>query len=147
MAAAAARTTSLRAFARAWLGRGLLVGTLIVAASVAVGPSAARLLFGEYYGPSAVLFAVLSSGLLLNYAGNPISQVLYMTHRAHIMVVIQVLQLVVFVGLAGLAAARWGAMGLAVTRAAVNLTSVAIVIGVSLAVARQSAVVGTASTE
>lgn len=138
VAAAAARTNSLRDFAWTGVAAGLMIGTIAVGVSVLFGPWATRVLFGAFYEPSAIIFGVLSVGLLLNYPGNPVSQVLYMTSRAHVMVVVQLIQLLVFAGGAALVSARWGATGLAITRAVVNLVSVAVVIGLSLAVARTS---------
>jgi O-antigen/teichoic acid export membrane protein len=125
---------------------GLSVGALAVLLSFLAGPRAVVSLFGAAYAPSVPLFFVLSTGFLLNYAGNPVSQVLYMTGRAHVMVVVQVAQLAAFVAAATILAPRWEATGLAVARSATNIIAVVVIGGLSLAVAGRTGDAGRPAT-
>ena len=71
-----------------------------------------------------------------------------MTDRARVVTAIQLVQLLVFAAAAGFVAARWGAIGLALTRAVVNLVSVGAVIVIALAVVRRGrSAVGEASAK
>lgn len=139
VAATLARRGRLDGYVRVSVRLGLLLGGVAVVLSIALAPMAVDVLFGDVYRPSVKIFWVLSLGFLLNYAGNPLSQVLYMTRRAHLLVLVQVGQLAVFGLAAGFAAFRWGALGLAATRTATNLVAVAAVGVVSVIVARRVA--------
>jgi O-antigen/teichoic acid export membrane protein len=111
-----------------------------------VSPLAIPLLFGETYRPSAAIFAVLSVGFVLNYPGNPLSQVLYMTGRARTMALVQVAQLGAFVAIAGVATSAWGAIGLAAARTVTNLAAVFGIGFAAILAARASMVVEPSET-
>lgn len=137
VAATLARRGSLDTYAQAVTRLGLPLGTVAVLFSIVLAPFAVDVLFGDLYRPSVMVFVVLSLGFALNYAGNPLSQVLYITHRAHILVLVQLGLLVTFMILAGFAAPRWGPVGLAAARTVSNLLAVGIVGVVSIGVARR----------
>jgi O-antigen/teichoic acid export membrane protein len=142
VAASLARRGSLGRYARMSTVLGLSLGVLAMAVSYLIGPAAIAGLFGRAYAPSLPLFLVLSAGFVLNYAGNPISQVLYMTGRANVMVIVQAAQLVAFVAAAIVLAPRSGATGLAMARSATNVIAVAVIGGLSLAAAGRHAPAG-----
>jgi O-antigen/teichoic acid export membrane protein len=139
VAALLARRGSLDNYARLVTRYGMLLGIGAVALSIALAPFAIQVLFGPQYASSFTIFGVVSLGFLLNYPGNPLSQVLFMTHRAHIIVFVQLGQLAAFATAAAVVAPLWGGFGLATTRAAANLVATGIIAAVSIRVARRSA--------
>jgi O-antigen/teichoic acid export membrane protein len=138
VAATLARRGRLVSYARVATALGLLLGIAAVLASIVAAPIAVQLLFGEAYRPGVGIFVTLSVGYVLNYAGNPLSQVLYMTHRARTMAVVQLAQVVAFAAIAGAAASEWGAMGLAAARTLTNLAAVCVIGMAAILVARRT---------
>jgi O-antigen/teichoic acid export membrane protein len=125
-------------FVRRALAIGGATGVAAVLGSLLFGGFLIRLLFGTGYAASVPVFYVLSLGFLLNYPGNPVSQLLYVSGRARVMVTVQIAQLLVFVSAAVWVVRVHTAEGLAATRSTVNLAAVAVVIVAAMLVARAS---------
>jgi O-antigen/teichoic acid export membrane protein len=138
VAATLARRGSLASYARATTAVGLLIGIAAVLASIVGSPLAVPLVFGDAYRPSVAIFVMLSVGFVLNYPGNPLSQVLYMTGHARTMALVQFAQIAAFAAIAGVAASAWGAVGLAAARTVTNLAAVCVIGVAAILVARRT---------
>ena len=137
VAAASAREGRLRKFVRQAGLAGTALGIVVVAVLVLAAPLLVRGVFGAEYLASVSIFVVLSLGFLLNYAGNPLSQVMYVTHHAERLAAIQFVQFALFAPAAWIGASRWGGIGLASARTLTNVVAVAAISVMAIVIARR----------
>jgi O-antigen/teichoic acid export membrane protein len=105
-----------------------VLGLVVTASLVLFSVPLVRAVYGRHYAASAVLFAILSSGLLLNFVGNPLSQLLYAHGAPQVLFLAHALQLLALLVGLPLVAENWHMTGVALFRSIVNITIVSLVI-------------------
>jgi len=128
LATRATREGAQDRFAKRVFVLGGSLGLAVTLCLVLLSSVLVRAVYGSHFLSSAPIFAVLSVGLLLNFVGNPLSQLIYAASAPRILLVAHLCQLTALaVGLPAVAS-HWHVIGVATYRAAVNAIVVAGVI-------------------
>lgn|SRR2546426_4993353 len=130
-----------RAVSERWMGSfakrvfllGGALGVCVTISLVLLSTLLVRGVYGPLYSASAPLFAVLSIGLLINFVGNPLSQLAYAVGAPRILFVGHVCQLVALAVGLPLVASSYHLMGVAVFRSVVNIAVVSAIIVATVA--------------
>ena len=115
-------------FVQRSLRRGLSIGVFLTVVLSLASPIIVRVVYGAGYEVSASVYVILAVGYVLNFAGNPLSQLLYASKRSRFMLAMHIGQLVLLVTLLPFAAGYGGALAVAIAWSSVNLMAVGSII-------------------
>ena len=108
------------------------VGLCVTIGFVALSGLIIGVIYGASFQPAASVFAILSIGLLPNFFGNPISQLLYARGKPGRMLWVHLAQLAALILLLPNVASRFGIDGVAMWRSVVNVVAVSAVIWIAV---------------
>ncbi len=115
-------------FLRTVLRIGAPVGLVVTLLLVGLSPALVRLVYGRAYGESALVFMILSIGLMPNFVGNPASQLIYAVGAPGFLLLVHVGQLLALIAGLPAVATRWDVVGVAMYRSAVNVIAVSVIV-------------------
>ena len=124
-AVAEGRDASFISFALRFPG---VIGVAVTVALVGLSGLIVRIVYGSSFQPAAAIFVILSLGLLPNFFGNAVSQLLYARGKPGYLLWVHLGQLTALVALLPGIAMRFGIGGVAAWRSAVNVIAVGFVI-------------------
>jgi O-antigen/teichoic acid export membrane protein len=127
-------------FTKRVLVSGGILGLSVTFALVSVSGMVVRAIYGPQFAQSAAVFAVLSAGMLVNFVGNPLSQLLYASGAPRVLLVAHICQLGALAAGLPLVAERWNVLGVATYRGLVNVVIVSAIGVVAVRVGRAHSV-------